>query len=229
MIEGGRLVWTPDDTVMVVDQKPKVREGQSELQAERFVLTQGRDLLTLTGPTRVLLPDSTISGGSGAWNLQTGHLTVEGPLTGLRADQSVLTASGLKGNTTAEVLDLMHPVTLRWSKNRGSVVADTTRWHYSRERFTPMAQCRGAAKDFTEGIGLVIDERLSTLKVSSACRWNSPVSSSKPSDVDGTGAAMRSSRNAMDAVSKVESALNSTLLLEASNPGVEASTSPVRF
>ena len=67
-----------------------------------------------------------------------------------------------------------------------------------------------------EGIGFVIDERLSTLKVSQPVAWNSPVSSSKLSDVYGTGAAMRSSRNAMDAVSEAESALNSTLLLQVS-------------
>lgn len=230
VIEGGRLVWTPDDTVMVVDQKPKVREGQSELQAERFVLTQGRDLLTLAGPTRVLLPDSTISGGSGAWNLQTGHLTVEGPLTGLRADQSVLTASGLKGNTTAEVLDLMHPVTLRWSKNRGSVVADTTRWHYSRGTFHSDGPMQGSRQGLRmEGIGFVIDERLSTLKVSSACRLEQP---GEQLEAERCRWNWRSNeivaeRDGRRLEGRVRSEFH--LAPAAVNPGVEASTSPVRF
>ena len=175
VIEGGRLVWTPEDSVMVVEQQPKLVEGLSELRAERFVLTKGRDLLTLDGPTRLRLADSDISGGSGFWNLQTGQVTVEGPLTAHRADQSVLTASGLEGNTTAGILDLMHPVTLRLALDHGSVVADTTRWHYSRGTFHSDGPVKGSRRDLRmEGIGFTIDERLATLQVSSACRLEQP-------------------------------------------------------
>ena len=38
LIEGERLVWTPDDSHIVVDMQPKALDSRSELSAERFVL-----------------------------------------------------------------------------------------------------------------------------------------------------------------------------------------------
>ena len=54
LIEGERLVWTPDDSNIVVDQQPTAVDSRSQLSAERFVLLQDREQLRLDGPTRLL-------------------------------------------------------------------------------------------------------------------------------------------------------------------------------
>ena len=99
---------------------------------------------------------------------------LEGPLTAHRADQSVLTASGLKerngGHPRSDASG--HP---RLGLDHGSVVADTTRWHYSRGTFHSDGPVQGSRRDLRmEGIGFTIDERLATLQVSSACRLEQP-------------------------------------------------------
>ena len=185
LIEGERLVWTPDDSHIVVDRQPKALDSRSELSAERFVLLQDRNQLRLDGPTRLLHwpetrsaeteSDTEISGGSGSWNLKSGQLTVAGPVTARRDDDSVLTASALEGDTAAQFLDLIKPVILNLGDDRGTVAAQTTRWNYVDRQFRSSGPVEGRRKEMRmRGIGFVMDEGSSTLDVLSACRLEQP-------------------------------------------------------
>ena len=185
LIEGERLVWTPDDSNIVVDQQPTAVDSRSQLSAERFVLLQDRDQLRLDGPTRLLhwpemrtaktASDTEILGGSGSWNLKSGRLTVSGPVTARRNDDSVLTASALEGDTAAQFLDLIKPVNLNLGDERGTVTAQTTRWNYVDRQFRSAGPVEGRRKGMRmRGIGFVMDEGNSTLEVISACRLEQP-------------------------------------------------------
>ena len=185
LIEGERLVWTPNDSHMVVDRQPKALDSRSQLSAERFVLLQDRNQLRLDGPTRLLhwpetrsdetAYDTEISGGSGSWNLKSGQLTVAGPVTARRDDDSVLTASALEGDTAAQFLDLIKPVSLNLGDDRGTVAAQTTRWNYVDRQFRSSGPVEGRRKEMRmRGIGFVMDEGSSTLDVLSACRLEQP-------------------------------------------------------
>ena len=185
LIEGERLVWTPNDSHMVVDRKPKALDSRSQLSAERFVLLQDRNQLRLDGPTRLLHwpetrsaetpSDTEITGGSGSWNLKSGRLTVAGPVTARRDDDSVLTASALEGDTAAQFLDLIKPVSLNLGDDRGTVAAQTTRWKYVDRQFRSSGPVEGRRMDMRmRGIGFVMDEGRSTLDVISACRLEQP-------------------------------------------------------
>ena len=185
LIEGERLVWTPVHSHIVVDRQPKALDSRSQLSAERFVLMQDRDQLRLDGPTRLLhwpetrstetTSDTEILGGSGTWNLKSGRLTVSGPVTARRDDDSVLTASALEGDTAAQFLDLIKPVSLNLGDDRGTVAAQTTRWNYVDRQFRSSGPVEGRRMDMRmRGIGFVMDEGRSTLDVISACRLEQP-------------------------------------------------------
>ena len=185
LIEGERLVWTPDDSHIVVDMQPKALDSRSELSAERFVLLQDRNQLRLDGPTRLLHWPETrsaetesnteILGGSGSWNLKSGRLTVAGPVTARREDDSVLTSSALEGDTAAQFLDLIKPVSLNLGDDRGTVAAQTTRWNYVDRQFRSSGPVEVRRKEMRmRGIGFVMDEGSSTLDVLSACRLEQP-------------------------------------------------------
>ena len=185
LIEGERLVWTPVHSHIVVDRQPKALDSRSQLSAERFVLMQDRDQLRLDGPTRLLhwpetrstetTSDTEILGGSGTWNLKSGRLTVSGPVTAHRDDDSVLTASALEGDTAAQFLDLIKPVSLNLGDDRGTVAAQTTRWNYVDRQFRSAGPVEGRRKGMRmRGIGFVMDEGRSTLDVISACRLEQP-------------------------------------------------------
>jgi len=185
LIEGERLVWTPDESHIVVDRQAKALNSRSQLSAERFVLLQDRNQLRLDGPTRLLHwpetrsaeteSDTEISGGSGSWNLKSGQLTVAGPVTARRDDDSVLTASALEGDTAAQFLDLIKPVSLNLGDDRGTVAAQTTRWNYVDRQFRSSGPVEGRRKEMRmRGIGFVMDEGSSTLDVLSACRLEQP-------------------------------------------------------
>ena len=185
LIEGERLVWTPDESHIVVDRQAKALNSRSQLSAERFVLLQDRNQLRLDGPTRLLHwpetrsaetpSDTEITGGSGSWNLKSGRLTVAGPVTARRDDDSVLTASALEGDTAAQFLDLIKPVSLNLGDDRGTVAAQTTRWNYVDRQFRSSGPVEGRRMDMRmRGIGFVMDEGRSTLDVISACRLEQP-------------------------------------------------------
>ena len=185
LIEGERLVWTPVHSHIVVDRQPKALDSRSQLSAERFVLMQDRDQLRLDGPTRLLhwpetrstetTSDTEILGGSGTWNLKSGRLTVSGPVTAHRDDDSVLTASALEGDTAAQFLDLIKPVSLNLGDDRGTVAAQTTRWNYVDRQFRSAGPVEGRRRGMRmRGIGFVMDEGRSTLDVISACRLEQP-------------------------------------------------------
>ena len=185
LIEGDRLVWTPDDSNLVIDRTPTAVDSRSKLSAERFVLLQDRDQLRLDGPTRLLHwseersdetdSDTEILGGSGSWNLQSGRLKVSGPVTARRNDDSVLKASSLEGDTAEQFLDLIKPVSLNLGGDRGTVSAQTTRWNYVDRQFRSAGPVEGRRKEMRmRGTGFLMDEQSSTLVVLSACRLDQP-------------------------------------------------------
>ena len=185
LIEGDRLVWTPDDSNLVIDRTPTAVDSRSKLSAERFVLLQDRDQLRLDGPTRLLHwseerseetdSDTEILGGSGSWNLQSGRLKVSGPVTARRNDDSVLKASSLEGDTAEQFLDLIKPVSLNLGSDRGTVSAQTTRWNYVDRQFRSAGPVEGRRKEMRmRGTGFLMDEQSSTLVVLSACRLDQP-------------------------------------------------------
>ena len=185
LIEGERLVWSPVESRIVIDRQPRVLDSRSRLSAERFVLMEDRDQLRLVGPTRLehwperrtpkTKAETEILGGSGSWNLQTGQLSVAGPVTATRSNNSRLTAASLQGDTSAEVLDLVQPVRLDLGEDGGSVAAGTTRWHYAEQRFQSSAPVEGRRKAMRmRGVGFVLDEQQSTLLVTSDCQLQQP-------------------------------------------------------
>ena len=185
LIKGDRLVWTPEDSNLVIDQTPTAVYSRSKLSAERFVLLRDRDRLLLYGPTRLLHwseersdetdSDTEILGGSGSWNLQSGRLKVSGPVTARRNDDSVLKASALEGDTAEQFLDLIKPVSLNLGSDRGTVSAQTTRWNYVDRQFRSAGPVEGRRKEMRmRGTGFLMDEQSSTLVVLSACRLDQP-------------------------------------------------------
>ena len=185
LIEGERLVWTPVESRIVIDRQPRVLDSRSRLSAERFVLMEDRDQLRLDGPTRLehwperrtqkTKAETEILGGSGSWNLHTGQLSVAGPVTATRSNNSRLTAASLQGDTSAEVLDLVQPVRLDLGEDGGSVAAGTTRWLYAEQRFQSSAPVEGRRKAMRmRGVGFVLDEQQSTLLVTSDCQLQQP-------------------------------------------------------
>ena len=185
LIEGERLVWSPVESRIVIDRQPRVLDSRSRPSAERFVLMEDRDQLRLDGPTRLehwperrtpkTKAETEILGGSGSWNLQTGKLSVAGPVTATRSNNSRLTAASLQGDTSAEVLDLVQPVRLDLGEDGGSVAAGTTRWYYAEQRFQSSAPVEGRRKAMRmRGVGFVLDEQQSTLLVTSDCQLQQP-------------------------------------------------------
>ena len=185
LIKGDRLVWTPEDSNLVIDQTPTAVYSRSKLSAERFVLLRDMDRLLLYGPTRLLHwseersdetdSDTEILGGSGSWNLQSGRLKVSGPVTARRNDDSVLKASALEGDTAEQFLDLIKPVSLNLGSDRGTVSAQTTRWNYVDRQFRSAGPVEGRRKEMRmRGTGFLMDEQSSTLVVLSACRLDQP-------------------------------------------------------
>ena len=185
LIQGQRLVWTPDRSLMVLEQQPVAVDDDSRLTSPRLEYRTDTDKLVFQGPARLHRwdkrrttdhpPDTLIQVERGSWNLATGRLKAAGPVLGIRQPDRSLLASRLEGNTKAGYLDLVEPVRVRLGETEEEIQAGRTRWNYERREFR-------SAKPFTakfkageaSGTGFILDEAATTVTVPRDCRLNQP-------------------------------------------------------
>jgi len=176
-IEGDNLIWTPSQSRMVINQRPKASDGQTQIRSRELTFQQDTELLVFSGPTQLNRrddnsPDSTVvQGGSGTWNLSNGLLQALGPVKAVRRDGRTLTAAGIDGNTRKGYIDLQKPVKLSLENDRGSINAGRTRWLFSTQKLQSeqpvVAELQNAK---VQGQGFKLDERSGTVIIPSACR-----------------------------------------------------------
>ena len=176
-IEGDNLIWTPSQSRMVINQRPKASDGQTQIRSRELTYQQDTELLVFSGPTQLNRRDdessdsTVVQGGSGTWNLSTGLLQAPGPVEAVRRDGRTLTAAGLDGNTRKGYLDLQKPVKLLLENDRGSINAGRTRWFFSTQQLQSeqpvVAELQNAK---VQGQGFKLDERSGTVIIPSACR-----------------------------------------------------------
>ena len=185
LIQGQRLVWTPDRSQMVLEQRPVAVDAESRLTSPRLNYQTDTDNLIFEGPARLQRwdkartadkpPDTLIQVQRGSWNLATGRLDASGPVLGERQPDRSLTASRLEGNTKEGYLDLMEPVQVRLGDSEDEIKAGRTRWNYQRRElrsnrpFTATFEAGEAS-----GTGFIIDEEATTVTIASDCRLNQP-------------------------------------------------------
>ena len=176
-IEGDNLIWTPSQSRMVINQRPKASDGQTQIRSRELTFQQDTELLVFSGPTQLNRrdddgPDSTVvQGGSGTWNLSNGLFQAPGPVQAVRRDGRTLTAAGLDGNTRKGYIDLQKPVKLSLENDRGSINAGRTRWFFSTQQLQSeqavVAELKNAK---VQGQGFKLDERSGTVIIPSGCR-----------------------------------------------------------
>jgi len=176
-IEGDNLIWTPSQSRMVINQRPKASDGQTQIRSRELTFQQDTELLVFSGPTQLNRRDddssdsTVVQGGSGTWNLSTGLLQAPGPVEAVRRDGRTLTAAGLDGNTRKGYLDLQKPVKLLLENDRGSINAGRTRWFFSTQQLQSeqpvVAELQNAK---VQGQGFKLDERSGTVIIPSGCR-----------------------------------------------------------
>ena len=176
-IEGDNLIWTPSQSRMVINQRPKASDGQTQIRSSELTFQQDTELLVFSGPTQLNRRDddssdsTVVQGGSGTWNLSTGLLQAPGPVEAVRRDGRTLTAAGLDGNTRKGYLDLQKPVKLLLENDRGSINAGRTRWFFSTQQLQSeqpvVAELQNAK---VQGQGFKLDERSGSVIIPSACR-----------------------------------------------------------
>ena len=185
-IEGDRLVWTPAQSRMVINQRPMASDGQTQILSRELEFQQDTELLVFSGPTQLNRRDEDIDdssasddgpsstvvrGGSGTWNLKSGLIQAPGPVEAVRRDGRKLTAAGLDGNTRKGFLDLQQPVKLLLENDRGTISAGRTRWLFSSQQLQsdqPVQADLQKAK--VQGMGFKLDERSGTVIIPSNCR-----------------------------------------------------------
>jgi LPS export ABC transporter protein LptC len=185
LIQGQRLVWTPNRSLMVLEQQPVAVDDDSRLTSPRLEYRTDTDKLVFQGPARLHRwdkrrtadhpPDTLIQVERGSWNLATGRLKAAGPVLGKRQPDRSLLASRLEGNTKAGYLDLVEPVRVRLGESEDEIQAGRTRWNYERREFR-------SAQPFTarfktgeaRGTGFILDEAATTVTVPQDCRLNQP-------------------------------------------------------
>ena len=176
-IEGDNLIWTPSQSRMVINQRPKANDGKTEIRSRELAFQQDTELLEFSGPTQLNRVDETsdastvVRGGSGTWQLRSGLMQVPGPVEAQRSDGRMLRASGLDGNTREGYLDLQKPVKLSLENDRGSINAGRTRWLFSTQQLQSeqpvVAELQNAK---VQGQGFKLDERSGTVIIPSGCR-----------------------------------------------------------
>jgi len=185
LIQGQRLVWTPDRSLMVLEQRPVAVDDETRLTSPRLEYRTDTDNLTFQGPARLhrwdngrtadTPPDTLIQVDRGSWNLGTGRLDAAGPVQGERQPDRSLTASRLEGNTKKGYLDLVEPVRVRLGDSEDELRAGRTRWNYQRRElrsvspFTARFEAGNAS-----GTGFVLDEESTTVTIPRDCRVNQP-------------------------------------------------------
>jgi len=176
-IEGDNLIWTPSQSQMVINQRPKANDGQTEIRSRELTFQQDTEVLMFSGPTQLNRVDQTsaastvVRGGSGSWNLKSGLMQAPGPVQAARSDGRTLSASGLDGNTLDGYLDLQKPVMLELERDRGRITAGRTRWLFSEQQLQSDQAVQADLKNSkVQGTGFKLDERTGTVIISSDCR-----------------------------------------------------------
>ena len=185
LIQGDRLVWSPQAARMVIDQRPEALDAESRLIGTSATFLQNTNTLRFTGPTQLLqwrgrrregvMPDSDIRAADGQWNLDNGDLNVQGPVLASQPDERHLRATALKGNTHSRHLDLLEPVQLNLGKDKTVIKAGLTRWDYGRQRLTSLVPFQAESPTaVATGDGFVVDQPTTTLIIPRACRLKQP-------------------------------------------------------
>ena len=185
LIQGDRLIWRPELSTMVMNQRPEALSSDSRLATRSLTLVQTSNRLEFTGPTRLdrwenkrtvdQKPETVIEAMDGVWNLETGRFQAEGPIRARRSSGRRLKAFGLTGNTRQKILDLKSPVEVVLENDRGTVSAGQTRWLYGTKQLKSTAPFLADLSDGTiRGDGFAIDERTTTAIIPTACRLEQP-------------------------------------------------------
>ena len=176
-IEGNNLIWTPSQSRMVINQRPKANDGQTQIRSRELAFQQDNELLVFSGPTQLNRVDESnaastvVRGGSGTWNLRSGLMQAAGPVEAVRSNGRTLSASGLDGNTREGYLDLQQPVTLVLENDRGRISAGLTRWLFSAKQLQSDQPVQAVLQNSkVQGTGFKLDERSGTVIISSSCR-----------------------------------------------------------
>ena len=176
-IEGDNLIWTPSQSRMVINQRPKANDGQTQIRSRELAFQQDNELLVFSGPTQLNRVDESnaastvVRGGSGTWNLRSGLMQAPGPVEAVRSNGRTLSASGLDGNTREGYLDLRQPVTLVLENNRGRISAGLTRWLFSAKQLQSDQPVQAVLQNSkVQGTGFKLDEPRGTVIISSSCR-----------------------------------------------------------
>ena len=176
-IEGDNLIWTPSQSRMVINQRPKANDGQTQIRSRELAFQQDNELLVFSGPTQLNRVDESnaastvVRGGSGTWNLRSGLMQAPGPVEAVRSNGRTLSASGLDGNTREGYLDLQQPVTLVLENDRGRITAGLTRWLFSAKQLQSDQPVQAVLQNSkVQGTGFKLDERSGTVIISSSCR-----------------------------------------------------------
>ena len=186
LIKGDNLIWTPSQSRLVINQQPVADDGQTQIRARELIFQQDQNLLELKGPTQLISRDRNgdignnankriattyVNGGSGVWNLESGDLSLPGPVEAIRTSGETLNATGLSGNTNKGFLDLSKPVTLLLQNDQGVISAGETRWFFSENQLQSNQPVRADLKSSTiQSTGFRLDERSTTIILSSSCR-----------------------------------------------------------
>ena len=176
-IEGDNLIWTPSQSRMVINQRPKANDGQTQIRSRELAFQQDNELLVFSGPTQLNRVDESnaastvVRGGSGTWNLRSGLMQAPGPVEAVRSNGRTLSASGLDGNTREGYLDLQQPVTLVLENDRGRISAGLTRWLFLAKQLQSDQPVQAVLQNSkVQGTGFKLDERSGTVIISSSCR-----------------------------------------------------------
>jgi len=176
-IEGDNLIWKPSQSRMVINQRPKANDGQTQIRSRELAFQQDNELLVFSGPTQLNRVDESnaastvVRGGSGTWNLRSGLMQAPGPVEAVRSNGRTLSASGLDGNTREGYLDLQQPVTLVLENDRGRISAGLTRWLFSAKQLQSDQPVQAVLQNSkVQGTGFKLDERSGTVIISSSCR-----------------------------------------------------------
>ena len=167
LIKGHRLIWRPEFSQLVMDQKPMAFDEQSRITANIATLQQDTNNLTLNGPVELdrwqkevdleIKPDTALQTGKAIWNLDDGSLQAEGPITGQHRDPEgvvleQLEGRNLTGNTKDGLITVKSPVTVKIPKNKGLLRADDTTWNFQKQTLNSQKPFQGLINQ-TEIIG----------------------------------------------------------------------------
>jgi len=176
-IEGDNLIWTPSQSRMVINQRPKANDGKAQIRSRELVFQQDTEVLEFSGPTQLNRVDESssastvVKGGNGTWNLKSGLLQAPGPVRAIRSDGRTLSASGLDGNTLQGYLDLQQPVTLVLENDRGQINAGQTRWLFTAKQFQSDQPVQADLKNSkVQGRGFKLDQTSGTVIIANDCR-----------------------------------------------------------